>query len=120
MLVAVLLLSAVGQTAPVTEIDGHMNHGYAVFVGTGWYKFDDRRVFVFRIPAAWQLRELKPDQMGIKLLLPVAIGLHNFDDLKIVDFDIDDVGTISRRVPAKAGRAVGGQTLWTIRCQLGR
>ena len=98
-LVAVLLLMSagrtVGQTAPVTEIDGHMNHGYAVFVGTGWYKFDDRTVFVFRIPAAMQLRELKPDQMGIKLLLPVAIGLHNFDDLKIVDFDIDDVGTIS-------------------------
>ena len=98
-LVAVLLLvsagQAVGQTTTITEIDGHMNHGYAVFVGTGWYKFDDRRVFVFRIPAAMQLRELKPDQMGIKLLLPVAIGLHNFDDLKIVDFDIDDVGTIS-------------------------
>jgi hypothetical protein len=99
MLVAVLLLiaagPAVGQTIPPTEIDGHMNHGYAVFVGTGWYKFDDRRVFVFRIPAAWQLRELKQDQMGIKLLLPVAIGIHNFDDLKIADFDIDDVGTIS-------------------------
>jgi hypothetical protein len=112
MLVAVLLLTsagpAVGQTTPPTEIDGHMNHGYAVFVGTGWYKFDDRRVFVFRIPAAMQLRELKPDQMGIKLLLPVAIdqmgiklllpvaiGLHNFDDLNIAEFDIDDVGTIS-------------------------
>ncbi len=98
-LVAVLLLMSagrtVGQTAPVTEIDGHMNHGYAVFVGTGWYKFDDRRVFVFRIPASLQLRESKPDQMGIKLLLPVAIGIHNFDTLDVVDFDIDDVSTIS-------------------------
>ena len=98
LLLLLLVIStgrAVGQTATVTELDGHINYGYAVFVGTGWYKLEDRQIFVFRIPAAMQLRELKADQMGIKLLLPVAIGIHNFDTLDIVDFDIDDVGTIS-------------------------
>lgn len=99
LLLAVLLVSsagrAVAQTPAVTEAPRSINHGYAVFVGTGWYELDDRRIFVFRIPAAWQLRELKQGQMGIKLLMPVAIGIHNFDTLDVADFDIDDVGTIS-------------------------
>ena len=72
MLVAVLLLlmaltdRAIGQTTTVTELDGHLNYAYAVFVGTGWYKLEDRKVFVLRIPAAWQLREIKQDPIGIK------------------------------------------------------
>jgi hypothetical protein len=60
------------------------------------YELDDRRIFVFRIPVSWQLRDLKPDQMGLKLLLPVAIGMQNFDNLdEILDFQLEDIQTIS-------------------------
>jgi len=99
-LVAVLLLLPVGRTAAQTagapDLPGDTSFSYAVFIGTGWYELDDRRLFVLRIPVSWQLRELQPDQMGIKLLLPVAIGIQNFDELdELVGFQLDDVQTIS-------------------------
>ncbi len=84
------------QTAGASDLRGDNSYSYAVFLGTGFYKFDDRRLFLLRIPVSWQLRELKPDQMGIKLLLPVAVGIQNFDKLDdIPGLDIDDVQTIS-------------------------
>ena len=64
------------QTLGAQPIRGDASYSYAVFIGTGLYELDDRRIFVFRIPGSLQLRELNPDQMGIKLLLPVAIGIQ--------------------------------------------
>jgi hypothetical protein len=84
------------QSLSPEQTSGDASYSYSVFVGTGWYQLDDRRIFVFRIPASWQLRELKPDQMGIKLLLPVAIGVQNFDNLdNVLEFQLEDVQTIS-------------------------
>ena len=94
---ALLATSQVAAQTPGTQqIFGDASYSYAVFIGTGYYKLDDRRLFVLSIPVSWQLRELKPDQMGIELLLPVAIGIQNFDDLDdFLGFQLDDVQTIS-------------------------
>ena len=86
----------VAQTPDVQRIRGDASYSYAVFVGTGLYELDDRLIFVFRIPVSWQLRDLKPDQMGLKLLLPVAIGMQNFDNLDdVLGFQLEDIQTIS-------------------------
>lgn len=93
-----LLLSSrvPAQTAGTPDSRGDASYSYAVFVGTGLYRLDDRQIFVLRIPVSWQLRELEPDQMGVKLLLPVAIGIQNFDNLDdLLGFQFDDVQTIS-------------------------
>ena len=93
-----LLLSSrvPAQTVAPLDVRADTSYSYAVFIGTGLYKLDDRRVFVLRIPVSWQLRDLKPDQMGVKLLLPVAIGIQNFDKLEdFLGFQLGDVQTIS-------------------------
>lgn len=86
----------VAQSSGIQEPPSDFSHAYAVFFRTGLYKLDDRQIFVLRIPVSWQLRELEPEQMGIKLLFPAAIGVQNFDDLTdLPGFKIDDVQTIS-------------------------
>jgi hypothetical protein len=47
------------QTSAPQEIPGDISYGYAVFLGTGMYKLDDRQLFVLRIPASWQIRDQK-------------------------------------------------------------
>ena len=106
-----LLLSSrvPAQTAGTPDSRGDASYSYAVFVGTGLYRFDDRQIFVLRIPVSWQLRELEPDQMGVKLLLPVAIGIQNFDNLDdLLGFQLDDVQTISRMRPVRGRRRGSG------------
>lgn len=86
----------VAQSTGIQEPPGDASHAYAVFIRTGLYKLDDRQIFVLRIPVSRQLRDLKPDQMGVKLLLPAAIGAQNFDDLTdLPGLKIDDLQTIS-------------------------
>ena len=84
------------QSSSPEEIPGDTGYGYAVFLGTGFYKLDDRQLFVLRIPLSWQIRDQEPGKMGVKLLLPVAVGVQNFDKLKdLPDFQFGDVQTIS-------------------------
>jgi hypothetical protein len=86
----------VAQSAGALDVRADTSYSYAVFIGTGLYKLDDRKIFVLRIPVSWQLRELKPDQMGVKLLMPLAIGIQNFDKLEdFLGFQLGDVQTIS-------------------------
>ncbi len=87
---------AAAQSSGVQELSGDAAHGYAVFLGTGLYKLDDRQLFVLRIPASWQIRDQEQGKMGVKLLLPAAVGIQNFDSLEdLPGFQIDDVQTVS-------------------------
>ncbi len=81
----------------VDDIDQLIHYAYGVFLGTGFYTLDDRSVFIIRIPAGVQLRDPEPERPGIRLLLPLSIGLHDFDfDFDdIVELDKDDLATIS-------------------------
>ena len=69
-----------------------------MFVGTGYYRLDDRRLFVLRMPMSWALTDPDPEteQPGIRLLLPVAAGVVNFDELSdLPELSIDDLATLS-------------------------
>lgn len=69
------------------------SYTYAVFAGTGFYKLDDREVFVLRIPVRYQFREPATDRFGIKLLLPITAGIHSIDNLE--EFTADNLATIA-------------------------
>lgn len=56
-----------------------VHYAYATLFGTGIYSLDDRTVAVFRIPISWTFREPTKEKFGIKLKIPTAIGLHDYD-----------------------------------------
>lgn len=72
----------------------------SAFFGTGWYRVSENRsVFIFRVPLRQTLRESSISdtgdrKLGIEFQYPVAIGLHNLD--QIPDFiDFDNYGTLT-------------------------
>ena len=90
--------AAHAQMVPPGELEGIPNYSYAVFVGTGYYRLDDRRLFVLRMPFSWRLREpdVETRGLGVKLLLPVAMGITNFEKIEDVpELNIDDLATVS-------------------------
>ena len=87
-----------GQALPGDEVDGIPNYSFAVFVGTGYYRLDDRRLFVLRMPFSWQLSEPDYDERkpGLRLLLPATAGVTNFDGFSdIPELEVDDLATVS-------------------------
>jgi hypothetical protein len=98
-------------TSSVIAEDGVANYAYSVFVGTGKYNVGDRTVYVIRAPLAFTLKE--PDyetrQFGYKLLLPMAVGITNFDTFEdLPELSIDSLQTmtitpgVEMQIPVKA------------------
>lgn len=74
------------------------NYAYSVFVGTGKYSIEDRTIYIFRAPLAFELDPIDydaGDKLGFKLLLPAAIGVTDFKEDEQPDVTIDDFQTIS-------------------------
>ena len=103
-IIALLIIAGIfarigqAQLVPPEELEGIPNHSYAVFVGTGYYRLDDRRLLALSMPFSWQIRdpEAEPRRLGVKLLLPMALGITNFEKVSdFPDLDIDDLATFS-------------------------
>jgi len=77
---------------------GAANYVYSVFTGTGKYEVDDRTIYVVRMPLTLNWRkadhvEMKP---GFRMLLPVAVGVSQFENiLDIPGFTLDDLQTMT-------------------------
>jgi hypothetical protein len=82
-LAAVLLLAAAANAASAQGLVRDFNWAYAAAYGTGKYRLGDgSTITVARLPFHWTWRE--PDsghgcRCGAKLLLPVTVGVENFD-----------------------------------------
>lgn len=67
---------------------------YASTFGTGAYRIGDRTVFVGRLPLSYRLRLADEKQWGIRLKLPITVGLYDvssaFEDILAQNF-----GTVS-------------------------
>ncbi len=50
---------------------------FASTFGTGAYRIGDRTVFVGRLPLSYKLRESSDEQWGIKLKMPVSVGVYD-------------------------------------------
>lgn len=72
-----------------------VHYSYATLMGTGYYRLDDRSVAILRMVPNFELLEQKPDRFGLRLVVPTAVGLHNFDLDDVADIDFDDLATIS-------------------------
>lgn len=70
------------------EVDHLFNWYYASVYGTGVYKIGEESVAVARVPFAYAIRKATDEQWGIKLTLPVAAAVANFD---LSDLDLGKV-----------------------------
>lgn len=75
------------QTRDFTQRDSErvIDWYYASTFGTGVYNIGDRTVFVARLPFGFTLRQSDEDRWGVRLKLPVSVGLYRipnqFDDV---------------------------------------
>lgn len=73
-----------------------VNFAFATQLGSGIYTVDGRTVQIYRLPFARQLTESEDGRPGVRLTLPVTVGLFDFALGDIVDEGIpSDLETLS-------------------------
>jgi hypothetical protein len=71
---------AVSPARAVDEPADVINYAYSSWIGSGFYKIDDRTVYLLRGPFSYTLREADSGKWGAQLLLPATIGFHDNED----------------------------------------
>ena len=70
--------------------DGFINYAYASWIGTGYYRIEDRTIWILRLPIrSYTLREPEGKKWGIDILFPLTFGLDQFEDINV------DVGSFT-------------------------
>lgn len=77
-------LTAAWLPADAQEGEEVVNWAFATWIGTGVYRLEDRELKVFRVPIAFGVPKNEERKFKVKVLLPVTLGVENFD------FDIDN------------------------------
>ena len=99
LIVAAITTSLSASTSYAGDEDGVANYAYAVFAGTGKYSILDRTIYIVSMPLAYNIkknRHVGKYKIGFKVLLPVAIGVTNFERFdELPDLDIDSLQTMS-------------------------
>jgi hypothetical protein len=70
----------VSPAGAADEPEDVINYAYSSWIGSGFYKIDDRTVYLLRAPFSYTLREADSDKWGLELLFPATIGFHDFSD----------------------------------------
>lgn len=87
---------AVSRSQPFEDEASFINYAYATWLGTGYYSGGNQDVFIFRIPlTSYTLRKPTEEQIGYRLLFPLSLGFHNFDDFYNLGIFPDSVATIA-------------------------
>jgi hypothetical protein len=69
------------------EPEDTINYAYSSWIGSGFYKVEDRTVYLLRGPFSYTLRETDSENWGLELVLPATIGFH--------DNDVGNIGTFT-------------------------
>ena len=67
------------------QAEATLNFAYASVLGTGAYKVGERSVYILNFPFSMPLREADDARWGMKLVLPVTVGVHDFDLRGVVE-----------------------------------
>jgi hypothetical protein len=90
--------TAAAQSTVPGEFEPSPTYAYAVFAGSGVYTLDDRRAYILRMPFSWTWRHANHEtgEWGAKLLLPVTVGVTDFDNIEdLPDLSIDNLSTLT-------------------------
>ena len=92
VLLLILTPTAFGQVPDPDPV----HYSFATLFGSGVYKLENQTVGILRVPFGWQLRDATPEQSGIRLVMPTAVGLHNYSLLDDLFPNLDEqLATIS-------------------------
>jgi len=83
LLIAAVLAGFFLVVSPVGAVDQSedvINYAYSNWIGSGFYKIDDRTVYMLRAPFSYTLKEADSENWGMALLFPATIGFHNFSE----------------------------------------
>ncbi|MCP3661521.1 MAG: hypothetical protein GY696_03330 [Gammaproteobacteria bacterium] len=85
--ILLLTSSSQGQYAlaspTVLAKNEQISFAFATWMGTGAYRVSNRSVAVLNLPIYYPLREATPEQWGVEIKLPVALGSYRYEDLPI-------------------------------------
>lgn len=89
-----VFISGSASSAEEEKPEPTLNFAYATVLGTGAYTVGESSVYILNMPLSTVLREPVREDWGIELLLPVTLGVHNFEvgDILINGFP-EQVGT---------------------------
>jgi hypothetical protein len=94
LVVAAALLAAIpgvyAQTRTVEDDQNLINWYYAATYGTGIYTAGDRTVGVLKIPLSRTLWESTDDRWGLRLILPVTLGVYDFSFDSVIEDGLPD------------------------------
>jgi hypothetical protein len=87
-LLALLGGAAYAQTPTEQEEDDavgqSVNYVFATDLGSGVYDFDGRSLQIYRYTYEKELRETRPDRLGVRFMLPVTAGFFDFSPLDVI------------------------------------
>jgi hypothetical protein len=90
---AMLLGGVQAADAAATLRDGEadvIHFAFATQLGSGIYSIAGRTLQVYRIPLAWTLAEPEDGRPGLRLRLPVSVGLYDFAPRDVIDSGLPD------------------------------
>jgi hypothetical protein len=93
-LALLLLLAArpqLGAAAELREAEADLVHfAFASQLGSGVYSLGDRTIQIYRLPIGWQVSEPADGRPGVRLRLPVTIGLYDFEPRDVIESGLPD------------------------------
>ena len=69
---------SIGANEDGKNPDELITYVYATWIGSGIYKVKGRSVAMLRLPFRYTLKDQEGERAGLRLLLPVTVGLHRF------------------------------------------
>lgn len=92
LIVATLAFSAAAEAAgALRENEADLVHfAFATQLGSGVYAVGGRTIQIYRLPVARTLAEPEDGRPGVRLTLPVTIGLYDFEPRDVVESGFPD------------------------------
>jgi hypothetical protein len=97
------------EPQPLTQGEAQLAHfAFASQLGSGVYSVSGRTIQIYRLPIGWQLAEPEGRRPGLRLKLPVTIGLYDFKARDVIDTGLpDQLDTLTAAVGAEFDFPVG-------------
>lgn len=80
-----------GAAAELREAGADLVHfAFATQLGSGVYALDGRTLQIYRLPISWRASGPADGRPGVRLRLPVTIGLYDFEPRDVIESGIPD------------------------------
>ena len=103
------LRAGAAETQPLSDGEAQVAHfAFASQLGSGVYSVSGRTIQIYRLPVGWQLIEPVDGRPGLRLKLPVTVGLYDFEARDVIESGLpDQLDTLTAAVGAELDFPVG-------------